>query len=297
MLSADPQERETLAGIGNILGEREAKLPCVELDRGVHVVDEDVDGTDVRDLERPRKQHALDVVDERHVVEVAEPGLDVDAPLLCLLDLGLLRRLWELRRLGEPPVVHIARLAPASPADLLHAVVELDGVPVGVGDIRVPVAAGHIAPGAVDPNAALSEELDAVHDLGQGAGLPRDLVDVDAGGPAADGLQGLPGEEHEGVVVGVVVEEPTLTARDPLLLENLCALGVSGEIDDVGLLEAQQTPVEVDALVHPVDVVAEVAESPQLERPGQADSADAVCLFLRSHSWTPLLRMLHATSF
>src|SRR4051812_21597311 len=94
-----------------------------------------------------------------------------------MLDLFELGDLWQARRIAKLAVVHRLGLAVAVPADLLHAVIELVLVSVGIERIRMPVRAGHVAPGALDLDIIFLKPADRAADLREAPHLPGDLVD------------------------------------------------------------------------------------------------------------------------
>src|SRR5207302_11476316 len=103
-------------------------------------------------------------------------------------------------------------LAVAFPTDLLDAVVQLVGVPVGIVEVGVPVGAGHVAAGALDGHAALFQPGNGLADLAQAAYLPGDLIDGHAWREAAARVERFADplvEHHEGVVVAAVMHEET----------------------------------------------------------------------------------------
>src|SRR3989442_987718 len=92
-------------------------------------------------------------------------GEDVDALVQRLGHLGDLGNLRQRRLLAEAAVVHLGGLAQLVPADLLDAVVELDGVAVGIVHVHMPVAAGHVASHALDGDPVVLKVGVGGHDL------------------------------------------------------------------------------------------------------------------------------------
>ena len=309
VLGAVAQECDAPALVLDFLRDREAHVLGVHLNRRAYVLDEEVDGPDLRDLERPCNHHAADLVLLGQHLLAAVAGLDVDALGEGLVDLVLFRHLREARLLSEAAVVHVAGLAAAVPALLLDAVVELVHVAVGVVAVDMPVAAGHVTADAHDGDLALVEVVVGANDLGECAGLPRNLVDVDAvgaghalrrvalcGGAArGHGIHHLRVEQHEGVVVCAVAHEVALAVVN--VLEPLLHLRarVLLEIVLVRDLEAEKVPVKDHALFHVVYVEAKVAQPPDLEGLLQHDTADVVELAtgIRCHRSPPVGCLSH----
>jgi hypothetical protein len=240
----------------------------------------------LRDLERPRQEHAFHVVGLAQRLARAVAREDVDPLVEGLGDLGDLGHLGQRRLLAEAAVVHLGGLAELVPADLLDAVVELDRVAVGVVHVDVPVAPRHVAPHALDGDALILEIRVGVHDLLEAAALPGDLVDRHLGRefPIGPVVQHLLVEEHEGVVVGSVAHE--VAAR----IAEVVALGRPrhlAEVQDVGVLEAEEVAVEIPRLVHPDRVEAEVAEPPDLERSRQQHATHVEAIPIRGHDPSP----------
>ena len=276
MLAAVAQEDAAMALPGHHLGADEAHRLRVEGLRGADIGHEQAHRTDAGDLERPRQARAGDDVFLAGLVLDDVAGIDVDAVGDGVAHLLLLGDLRQLRRLAEGAVVHRLRLGAAVPADLLHAVIEFDRVPVGIADVGVPVAARHIAPDATDLDVALTEVVGSGKHLVHRADLPGDLVDRDVPRDRVVpeyGPQRLV-RQQESVMVGIVAHEDDARVLEPL--GHLLPARHLGEIARVGDAEAEETGVEVEPLVHVRDVEAEMSEAPDLERSRIANTPDVV---------------------
>ena len=245
VLGAGAQEDAARAAINALLAFRQPEMARVEGLGAIDILDEQPHRADLGDLERPRQQHAVDIIGLAAVRQGrAMAGENVDAFSMRLGDLGGLRHLRQFRLLAEPAIIHVARLRLLVPADLLDAVIEFVGVTVRVVDIGVPVAAGHVAPDALDADLLLLEIAVGLDDLLEAAALPGDLVDRDlgrelaVGAPVHDRLR----EQHHRVMVGAVAHEIAVPVAKPGVLRKPRR---AGEIGDVGHREAQQVAIEM----------------------------------------------------
>ena len=130
----------------DILGLGEAEQLGVEALRRIDIGDEQLDRADLGDLERPLQHHAAHAIVVRQFL--GRDGTRCRGRCRSRSQLHDLRHLGRLRQ--REAVAHLVqigrrRLAPAVPADLLHAVVELDAVSVRIEHVERPVAAGKIA--------------------------------------------------------------------------------------------------------------------------------------------------------
>ena len=131
----------------------------------------------------------------------------------------------------------------------------------------------------------LGEPALALGDLAQGADLPRHVADPRralALGRARSG-EGPLWEQHDGMMVGadpqeIAVAVPARRVRD---------LELRGEIDRVGLRQAEQVAVEMQRLLLVLDIEAEMAEPQHLERPLEPHAADIVALLRGCHRILP----------
>src|SRR5262249_46751390 len=153
--------------------------------------------------------------------------------------------------LAKASVVHRSRLAVAVPADLLDAVVQLVGMPVGVERVDVPVRARSVATNAAHLHAVIGEEVDGVTNFTQRGDLQGDLAD----GHIAAGLLSAREQPKRVVSAAVACEQATVT----------------GLVRDH---EAQQVDIKVCRSVEMLDVEAEMAEATDLEGPLEQDTAD-----------------------
>ena len=280
------QEHASRPAIGGLLALHEAEVPGVEGLRPGDVGDEQAHRPDLGDLERARQQHALHVegLGERLPRPVTRE--DVDALVERLGDLCDLGHLGKRGLLAEAAIVHLGRLAELVPADLLDAVVKLDRVAVRIVDVHVPVAPRHVPSHALDGDALVLEIGVGVHDLPEAAALPGDLVDGHLGRelPVGAVIQHFLVEQDEGMVVRAVAHEVAACVAEVVALGSPRHLP---EVEDVGMFEAEEVPVEVTRLVHPNRVEAEVAEPPDLERSSQQHSADVEAIPVRRHRQVP----------
>src|SRR5262245_21747713 len=88
--------------------------------------------------------------------------------------------------------------------------------------IDMPVAPRHVASDSLDGDALVAEVVGAMHDFGQRAGLPGNLVDRHLSATTAsptgrhERIHHLLGKQHKGVMVMAVMEEVTSTVFDGL---------------------------------------------------------------------------------
>ena len=262
-----------MAAVLHLLGHRQAQIVAIEARHRVDIGDEEAHRPVPHDLERPREQHAVDVVLLLGELGRAHPFLDRDAFGGGLHHLGELRLVRQLRRLGVAHAVHVARLGVAVPADLLDAVVELVDVAFRIRRIEMPVRAGQVAAGAADRLAALGEPAEGVGDLAQRADLPGDLVDraLRLLRPFVQRRKGAAREEDERMMVGAVARE--VADRRPDFRAQL--LGQArGEIERIRQAKAEQAAIEILAALRVADVDAEVAEAADAEGARQAHAPD-----------------------
>ncbi len=277
MLAAIAQVDAAMALVRHHLGPHEAHGLGVEGLGRADVRHEQAHRPDVGDLERPRELHARDDVfflSAAIVDRVA--GIDVDALGDGVADFLLLGDLRQLGPLAEGAVVQSLGLGAAVPADLLHAVIELDRMPVGIADVGVPVAARHVAADPADLDLLLLEVIGGGEDLLHRADLPGDLVDRDVLAHrivAEDGAERLV-RQQEGVVVGIVAHEDDPAVLEPL--GHLLAPGDLLQVARVGDAEAEQLGIEIDPALQVGDIEAEMAQPPDLERLRIAHAADVV---------------------
>jgi hypothetical protein len=253
-------------------------MPDIERFGAVHILDEQPHRADLRDLERAGQQHAVDIVGFAPIRQGrAVAGKDVDALFLRVADLGGLRHLRQLRFFPKPAIVHRAGFRFLVPADLLDAVIQFVCVPVRVVYIGVPVAAGHVAPDALDADLLLFEIAVGLDDLLQAAALPGDLVyrhlgcEFAVGAAVHDRLR----EQHHRVMVGAVTHEIPVAVAEPGIFRKPWS---AGEIGFVGHREAQQVAVEMARLIEPGHVEPEMPEPADSERPFQHDAADIIAV-------------------
>ena len=286
MLGAAAQEDGARAAVHRLLAADKAEALRIERLGALDIVDEEADRADLGDLERARQQHALDIVGRGQIAVGLVAGQQFDALCGGFFQLGGLGHLRQLGLFLEAAVIHVARLRPLVPADLLDAVIELVGVAVRVVDIDVPVAARHVAPDALDADLLLLEIAVRVGDLLEAAALPGDLVDRDLGREFAVGalVHHRLREQHHRVVVGAVAHEIAVAVAEPLVL------GEPRRAREIGLVrdrEAEEVAIEMAALLELLDVEAEMPEPADLERPLQQDPADVVALAIRRHGRLP----------
>ena len=201
------------------------------------------------------------------------PAVEVDAAALAIHDLRHLGRLRQREAVAHRGQIGRGRLAPAVPADLLHAVIELDAVSVGIEHVERPVAAGKIAAEPADGHLALREILVGIGDFLERADLERDLVHEHAvlvmRLAHALGGRGVNGGER--MVVGAVRGE------------HCDRLAVA--LDRVGVAKSEHVDVEPARHVEIGLPQREVPEPSRFERTRQQDTADIVHAGLGIHGW------------
>ena len=195
--------------------------------------------------------------------------------------------------------MHLSGFAPSQPPDLLDAVIQFVDVFVGVPDVGVPVASGHVPSRAADGDFPFIKVPHAVDHFFQRTGLPSDLVDghVAVAGVAAIAshrVHSLSGEQDERVMVAAVVHE--ITAGVGNILQHFSPLGIGFEIDVIGNLESQQVPVKGQRILGTVHVEAEVSQPANLEGPGHHHTAHAVLFLLRRRHRILLFMLAVASS-
>jgi hypothetical protein len=206
-------------------------------------------------------------------------GVDVNALVQGVLDFGGLRHLGQRRHGVKTPVVHVIGPGPALPADLLDAVVQLDHVVVWVEEVDLPVAAGHVASRPADLHTPLPQVRLGVHHLLQAAYLPGDLAERNVLRLPVVAVEGAEGavRQQQRVVIGGVAGEDQPRIGDDLLDKVAGLLGHLVEhVQVIGDAESEDVGVEGDRVVEPLQVQADVAKAPDLERTGEKDSADVV---------------------
>src|SRR5712692_8614115 len=213
MLGVDSEKDTPLAAIHDLLGDLETHDLDVEVARGVDVLDEQVDGSVLDDLERTRQKNTVYVVGSGQLhrsVARADWHTCRRQRLLDLVEFGLDRDLDFLTH--GATIFSWLRLA--VPADLLDAVVQLVGVTIRIVEVGCPVRAGAIAASALQLDPTFEQVVDRVDRLAQALGLPGDLVDGDvrAGILTFAGcwsrLSRLLLEQGERVVIGAETHEP-----------------------------------------------------------------------------------------
>src|SRR3954466_5378893 len=162
MLGAAAEKDAAVAVVIDLLGLGQAEKLGIEPLRRVDVGHEQFNRADPGDLERPLQHHAAHAMVVRQFLGGTKSGGEVDAAALAIHDLGHLGRLREREAVAHGGKIGRGRFAPAVPADLLHAVIELDAVSVGIEHVERPVAAGKIAAEPADGHLALCEILCAL---------------------------------------------------------------------------------------------------------------------------------------
>src|SRR6266849_4242250 len=178
MLGVDSEKDTPLAAIHDFLGDLETHDLDVEVARGADVLDEQVDGSVLHDLEGTRQINAIDVVGSRQFhrsVARADWHTGRRQRFLDLVELGLDR---DLDFLAHGPTI-LSWLRLAVPADLLDAVVQLVGVAIRIVEVGGPVRARAIAARALELDPTFEQVVDRIDRLTQALGLPGDLVDGD----------------------------------------------------------------------------------------------------------------------
>src|SRR6185437_5279564 len=288
MLGAVAEVAHGLAAIIRFLGFDEAERLREERFRRADILAEQRYRPDPRHLERARQHDAADIVFGLTRVGDALARENIDAARHRVGDFLLLRDLRQRRLFVETPVVHGARLGAAVPADLLHAVIELDRVAVRIAEIAMPVAARHVAAGAAHLDVAGAEIIVGLDHFLERADLPGDLVqrDVAVGAAVAEERAHRLVGEQESVMIGAVGEEED--ARLFHLLRRLAHELERADIDLVGQAEAEQPRVEIDAGVEIADIETEMAEASDLERLRIDHAADIVAAAGRAHGFVLL---------
>ena len=284
VLGAASQKHASGAAIAGLLAADKTEALAIEGFGALDIVDEQADRTDLGDLERARQQHPFHIVGRGQSLFGLVARQHFDALAICLSQLRGLGHLRQWRLFVKAAIIHLARLAQPVPADLLDPIVKLVGMPVGVVDIDMPVAARHVAADALDPDLLFLEIAMGVGDLLEAAALPGDLVDRDLGRKFAVGamVHHPLREQHKGVMVGAVAHEIAARVAEIGILREP---GRPRKIERVGSSKAEQVAIERAALRQFFDIEAEMAEPADLERPRQKDPADIVALGKCRHRW------------
>ncbi len=157
MIRAASQEDAAVAAILDVLGLGQAQQVGIEVFRCIEVGDEQMDRPDLGHLERPLQHDAADTIVVRELLHGTKAAAELDAAALAVHDFRHLSRLRKCKSVPHRTQIGRGGLAPAVPADLLHAVIELDAVSVRIEHVKRPIAAGKIAAEPADGDLALGE--------------------------------------------------------------------------------------------------------------------------------------------